>query len=77
MSKPTLLCPNCDVEVTSSAGHTCSECTTKYRKIPFCPECGDSLEALKACGNVSYYCNGCRMQKSRTTIDWRLHPVAN
>ena len=75
MNQPILLCPKCQVDVLLNTSNVCSKCTTKYRKVPFCPECHESLEALKACGNVSYYCNGCRMQKSRTTIRWQLQEV--
>lgn len=72
MDKSTLQCPTCREEVKSEEGSVCLVCAVKYHKAPFCPECYDPLERLKACGNVSYYCNGCRMQKSRSTIKWRL-----
>ncbi|WP_406707648.1 YfgJ family double zinc ribbon protein [Vibrio methylphosphonaticus] len=76
MSQQILLCPKCKVELLPNSGNECRECATKYRKIAHCPECNDSLEVLKACGNVSYYCNCCRMQKSRTTIDWQFEAVS-
>ncbi|MGR5350614.1 zinc ribbon domain-containing protein [Vibrio mediterranei] len=76
MLQLTLLCPDCNVEIPTEGGYTCSQCKTKFRKTPFCSDCGEQLESLKACGNVSYYCNSCRMQKSRTTIDWRLLTVS-
>ncbi len=76
MNQSPLTCPDCNVEIPKQTGNTCSQCNTKFRNTPFCSDCGEQLESLKACGNVSYYCNGCRMQKSRATIDWRLLTAA-
>ncbi|WP_394149952.1 zinc-ribbon domain-containing protein [Vibrio maritimus] len=71
----TLPCPTCHFDVQNEGGRTCSQCKVSYEKTPFCPDCSHKLDAMKACGNVGYYCNQCRMPKSRAAIVWKLTPV--
>ncbi|MGR5285055.1 zinc-ribbon domain-containing protein [Vibrio maritimus] len=71
----TLACPTCKIEVKNEQGRTCTQCQVRFDKSPFCPDCDTKLDAMKACGNVSYYCNCCRIPKSRSVIEWKLTPV--
>ncbi|WP_406705037.1 zinc ribbon domain-containing protein [Sodalis sp.] len=38
------------------AGLHCPACGQDYREQARCPDCGQPLEILKACGAVDYFC---------------------
>lgn len=42
--------------VARGAGLHCPACGRDYREQARCPDCGQSLEILKACGAVDYFC---------------------
>ena len=69
MSAP--LCPACQVELDSRGDETrCSQCQTRYRIRALCPACGQTLERLRACGAVDYFCNHCNTLVSKRTVQF-------
>ncbi|CAJ0995895.1 putative protein YfgJ [Sodalis praecaptivus] len=42
--------------VARGAGLHCPACGQDYREQALCPDCGQPLEILKACGAVDYFC---------------------
>lgn len=50
-------CPQCSQTMKWVAGHYhCEACLRDYRQLASCPECGQPLQELKACGAVDYLC---------------------
>lgn len=51
------LCPH-DKQLLdeSASGFDCPACGRHFGSQPLCPECGEALEVLKACGAVDYFC---------------------
>ncbi|QKJ88215.1 hypothetical protein PMPD1_3292 [Paramixta manurensis] len=51
------LCPACKHELQlTEKGFHCAECGAQYAREARCPDCGQPLEVLKACGAVDYFC---------------------
>nr|WP_243466294.1 zinc ribbon domain-containing protein [Sodalis glossinidius] len=56
--------------VTAGNKLHCPACGQDYRESARCPDCGQPLEILKACGAVDYFCphgNGL-IAKKRVTL---------
>lgn len=51
-------CPQCQHEMQgrSDERFSCAECRRDYRREALCPDCGQPLQVLKACGAVDYFC---------------------
>ncbi|PVZ85503.1 primosomal protein N' (replication factor Y) - superfamily II helicase [Serratia sp. S1B] len=51
------LCPACAQPMNWADGdYHCQICNRHYRQIAECPDCGQPLQQLKACGAVDYLC---------------------
>ncbi|MGL4909692.1 MAG: zinc-ribbon domain-containing protein [Cetobacterium sp.] len=48
----------------------------KEIKKAYCPECGEELEKLAACGSLSFWCNKCNELKSRKTVIYKSEECA-
>ncbi|MBZ6065164.1 zinc ribbon domain-containing protein [Aeromonas schubertii] len=71
----TVQCPGCGEGIdTRGREVTCDHCQRLVRILPLCPDCGEPLERLKACGAVDYFCNRCNslISKSRVRFDATL-----
>jgi len=62
-------CPTCNAELERSGElkRHCNECHSDFKIEITCRECGDVLQRLKACGAVSFWCEKCNEQKSKST----------
>lgn len=50
-------CPRCLQEFTSDAANPCCpHCDQILIRQAICPDCGQPLQVLKACGAVDYFC---------------------
>lgn len=50
-------CPVCHREVVQTdTGARCEYCQQDVKLQAHCPDCHQSLEVLKACGAVDYFC---------------------
>lgn len=50
-------CPVCQQNLTAEEGHFhCVPCQRDFAAQAICPDCGQSLQILKACGAVDYFC---------------------
>lgn len=68
-------CPQCDQTMEWVNGyHHCAACERDYRQLTHCPDCGQPLQELKACGAVDYLCqNGHGLvSKKRVLFDYQL-----
>ncbi|WP_087022810.1 zinc ribbon domain-containing protein [Thaumasiovibrio subtropicus] len=60
-------CPSCEGELVWASGHYyCEPCQQAYKREADCPDCGQMLEKLQACGSASYFCNHCNELKSKS-----------
>ena len=50
-------CPVCHGDVVQTKmGVRCEHCLQDFTLQACCPDCGQPLEVLKACGAVDYFC---------------------
>ncbi|SIR42731.1 zinc-ribbons [Aeromonas sp. RU39B] len=64
-------CPLCGEDIDPrSRETTCSHCQGLYRITASCPDCGEPLERLKACGAVDYFCNRCNQLVSKSRVNF-------
>ncbi len=50
-------CPYCQQRLTAEEGHFhCDGCQRDFAAQVICPDCSQSLQILKACGAVDYFC---------------------
>ncbi|WP_158782640.1 zinc ribbon domain-containing protein [Pantoea sp. BAV 3049] len=53
----SLPCPVCQHSLTVEEGHYhCESCERCFAMQAICPECHQTLQVLKACGAVDYFC---------------------
>ncbi|MBS0849025.1 zinc ribbon domain-containing protein [Citrobacter sp. JGM124] len=53
----SVTCPICHGDVTQTdTGVHCEHCHQNFTLEADCPDCGQALEVLKACGAVDYFC---------------------
>ncbi|WED21337.1 zinc ribbon domain-containing protein [Vibrio sp. JC009] len=70
------LCPTCEKELEwDGSSFRCEDCAVNYKKIAFCPDCDAELEKLQACGAVSYFCNSCNEQKSKSRVRYEFQVI--
>ena len=51
-----VVCPKCQHEMVWRQGdYFCPHCQQTYQQHADCPDCGKSLQELKACGAVDYF----------------------
>ncbi|MFI8416598.1 zinc ribbon domain-containing protein [Serratia sp. NPDC078593] len=51
------LCPQCHQPMIWVSGHFhCEACNDAFKQLALCPDCGQPLQELKACGAVDYFC---------------------
>ena len=66
-------CPNCGGEIIKNNGTgelCCKDCKKKFVKRALCDECGEELEKLSACGSQQFFCNKCKVLKSKKNLDY-------
>lgn len=70
-------CPDCQtiLEQDGLQGH-CPACGHHFTLAPHCPECHQSLEVLKACGAVDYFCQHGHGMISRKRVEFVPQPGA-
>lgn len=70
------ICPVCLAPMLAD-GQTvfCANCKRRYQPLALCPECGKTLEVLKACGAVDYFCLHGDGLMSKKRINWRYSPL--
>lgn len=69
------LCPVCARPMDwANNGYRCVTCGSVYRQLAVCPDCGQPLQELKACGAVDYLCqNGHGLiSKKRVKFSYQL-----
>ncbi|HEI8867610.1 zinc ribbon domain-containing protein [Serratia sp. AKBS12] len=50
-------CPQCSQPMSWVNGHFhCDACNSDYQRLASCPDCGQPLQTLQACGAVDYFC---------------------
>ena len=68
-------CPQCDQTMEWVKEHYhCATCNSDYQQLATCPDCGQPLQELKACGAVDYLCqNGHGLiSKKRVLFSYQL-----
>lgn len=67
-------CPQCNTELERSGElqRHCVICDSDFILTVCCRECGQTLQRLKACGAVSFWCEQCNELKSKSTAVYRL-----
>nr|WP_254900115.1 MULTISPECIES: zinc ribbon domain-containing protein [Lonsdalea] len=73
-------CPQCRLEMPEIGGRSderfrCVGCRRDYRRLALCPECGLSLQVLKACGAIDYFCPQGHGLISKKRVLFRYQPV--
>ncbi|AOR62054.1 zinc ribbon domain-containing protein [Pectobacterium wasabiae] len=64
------ICPHCHSVMDWQTGNTfqCVACQQHYQRKAACPECNHSLQELKACGAVDYFCQQHGMVSKRRIV---------
>lgn len=72
-----ILCPHCQHTLNwlSDSRFQCSQCHYHFQQQAHCPECQQPLQALSACGSVSYFCQGGHGLISRQRVLFSYLPV--
>ncbi|WP_368908866.1 zinc ribbon domain-containing protein [Serratia marcescens] len=69
-------CPHCRQTMKWVAGHYhCAACQRDYRQQASCPECGQPLQELKACGAVDYLCQNGHGLISKKRVNFSYQPL--
>ncbi|ATM77347.1 MULTISPECIES: zinc ribbon domain-containing protein [Serratia] len=70
------LCPVCAQPMSWVNGHYhCDDCNSDYRQLAECPDCGQPLQELKACGAVDYLCQHGHGLISKKRVKFSYQPV--
>jgi len=70
-----MLCPVCQSLLQAQdEGVYCDRCQRRYQQLAVCPDCGQPLDVLKACGAVDYFCSHGDGLISKRRIDLTLVP---
>lgn len=70
------LCPVCAQPMSWVNGHYhCDDCNSVYRQLAECPDCGQPLQELKACGAVDYLCQHGHGLISKKRVKFSYQPV--
>lgn len=66
-------CPNCGGNIIKNNGtgeRYCEDCKKRFVKRALCEVCGEELEKLSACGAQQFFCNKCKVLKSKKELDY-------
>ncbi len=65
-----LLCPACKSKGRASAERwQCGSCEADFRFRVLCDVCDGEVDRIRACGGFEeYYCNSCRVPKSKFKV---------
>ena len=65
-----VFCPKCQHEMEWQQGdYYCPHCQQTYHQHADCPDCVKSIQELKACGAVDYFCpNGHGMISKKRVV---------
>lgn len=70
------LCPVCAQSMSWIRDHYhCDSCNNDYRQFAECPDCGQQLQELKACGAVDYFCQHGHGLISKKRVKFSYQPV--
>lgn len=70
------LCPRCALPMNWVNGHYhCDTCNGDYRQLAACPDCGQPLQELKACGAVDYLCQNGHGLISKKRVRFSYQPL--
>lgn len=69
-------CPKCETTFEWRGHYHCTSCNQGFEKVGYCPDCNAVLEKLQACGAANYFCNSCKLLKSKSTINFEYQPIA-
>ena len=50
----------------------CAQCAGYFQLAGRCDTCGQDLERLTACGAVNWFCNHCKVLKSKSVVVYHL-----
>lgn len=68
----TALCPVCAGPLRADEENLlCEHCQRRFQARAICPDCGQPLDVLKACGAVDYFCPRGDGLISKKRVDWR------
>lgn len=69
-------CPQCDQTMEWVNGHYhCAACNSDYQRLAHCPDCGQPLQELKACGAVDYLCQNGDGMISKKRVLFSYQPL--
>ena len=62
-------CPKCNavLERSGELKRHCNACDSNFTIKIDCPDCGEPVQRLKACGAVNLWCDACNELKSKST----------
>lgn len=67
------LCPDDGAPLTAHGTlWQCAQCAGSFQLAGRCDSCGHELERLTACGAVNWFCNHCKMLKSKSVVQYHL-----
>lgn len=71
------LCPQCQHTMIWQHADRfhCAQCGNDFRQEVHCPDCGELLQVMSACGSVSYFCPHGHGLISRAKAVFRYPPV--
>ncbi|WP_087489279.1 YfgJ family double zinc ribbon protein [Tatumella citrea] len=66
-----VICSHCQSTLTGEQDEIqCPKCHTCYRNTAYCPDCQTTLQVLKACGAVDFFCQQHGLISSSRVV-WR------
>ena len=65
-----MVCPECNGELNGGGNnYTCTNCGTRWNIEFTCNVCKNKPTLLRSCGSASFFCETCKVQKSREAMD--------
>lgn len=68
-------CPQCETSLDwcsngklGKGNYACPQCQVLFLKQYDCPDCGEDIDKLQACGSVSFFCKSCNSLKSKSRV---------
>ncbi len=69
-------CPECQGDLTGNGNkYVCKECDTIWNIDFTCEKCGEKPSLLSSCGSASFFCDTCKVMKSRESMNKKFTKI--